>query len=140
MSKVAKNLTEGNVGKQLLIFALPFMLSNIIQSLYNVADMLIVGQFGGPTGISAVNNGGQVTFLMTNLVIGLCAGGTVIIAQYIGSKQNKAVEETIGTLLTTLLLVGIAMTVLMFVIATPILKPTSYLNHYQKNDIMLDQS
>lgn len=122
MSKVAKNLTEGNVGKQLLIFALPFMLSNIIQSLYNVADMLIVGQFGGPTGISAVNNGGQVTFLMTNLVVGLCAGGTVIIAQYIGSKQNKAVEETIGTLLTTLLLVGIVMTVVMFIIATPILK------------------
>ena len=84
MSKIEKNLTEGSVVKQLILFALPFMLSNLIQSLYNVADMLIVGRFCGPVGISGVNIGGQVTFLMTNLVIGLSVGGTVVIAQFLG--------------------------------------------------------
>ena len=80
MAKLEKDLTQGNVIRQLVMFALPFMLSNLIQSLYNVADMLIVGKFGGPVGISAVNIGGQVTFLMTNLVIGLSVGGTVAVS------------------------------------------------------------
>ena len=47
MSKTGNDLTQGNVVRQLITFALPFMISNIVQSLYNVADMLIVGLFGG---------------------------------------------------------------------------------------------
>ena len=56
-----KNLSEGSVLKQLLIFSLPFLLSNIIQSLYNVADMFIVGNFAGTVSMSGVNIGGQIT-------------------------------------------------------------------------------
>jgi len=121
MSKLEKNLTEGNVVKQLLMFALPFMLSNLVQSLYNVADMLIVGRYNGAIGISGVNIGGQVTFLMTNIVIGLCTGATVVIAQYLGIDDKKAIKETMGTLLTTLLVVGIFLSALMLIISTPIL-------------------
>jgi len=61
-----KDLTQGNVAIQLIKFALPFILSNLIQTLYNVADMLIVGNYCGPEGIAGVNIGGQVTFIMTN--------------------------------------------------------------------------
>ena len=121
MAKLEKDLTQGNVIRQLVMFALPFMLSNLIQSLYNVADMLIVGKFGGPVGISAVNIGGQVTFLMTNLVIGLSVGGTVVIAQYLGYGDRKAVNESIGTLLIALLAAAVAMTAIMLCVSTPIL-------------------
>ena len=122
MSKIEKNLTEGSVVKQLILFALPFMLSNLIQSLYNVADMLIVGRFCGPVGISGVNIGGQVTFLMTNLVIGLSVGGTVVIAQFLGCGDRKAVRECIGTLLTSLIAAAVLMTTVMLLVSDQILK------------------
>ena len=118
---IERNLTEGNVVKLLIQFALPFMLSNLIQSLYNVADMLIVGYFSGTVAISGVNIGGQVTFILTNIIIGLTVGGTVIIGQYLGSGDRKSVKETIGTLLTFLIIVGIAITVIMLMVSDKIL-------------------
>jgi len=123
MSKksIERNLTEGNVVKLLIQFALPFMLSNLIQSLYNVADMLIVGYYSGTAAISGVNIGGQVTLILTNIIIGLTVGGTVIIGQYLGSGDRKSVKETIGTLLTFLLVVGIAITIIMLIVSDVIL-------------------
>lgn len=119
---IERNLTEGNVVKLLIQFALPFMLSNLIQSLYNVADMLIVGYYSGTAAISGVNIGGQVTLILTNVIIGLTVGGTVIIGQYLGSGDRKSVKETIGTLLTFLLIVGIAITIIMLVVSDNILQ------------------
>jgi putative MATE family efflux protein len=118
---IERNLTEGNVVKLLIQFALPFMLSNLIQSLYNVADMLIVGNYSGTAAISGVNIGGQVTFILTNIIIGLTVGGTVIIGQYLGSGDRKSVKETIGTLLTFLLVVGVAFTIIMLIVSDKIL-------------------
>jgi len=123
MKKVSieKNLTEGSVVKQLILFALPFMLSNLIQTLYNVADMLIVGIYSGTAGISGVNIGGQVTFILTNIIIGLTVGGTVIIGQYLGAGDRKGMRETIGTLLTFLLVSGISFTVIMLILSDAVL-------------------
>lgn len=118
---IEKNLTEGSVVKNLITFALPFMLSNLIQTLYNVADMLIVGNFNGAAGISGVNIGGQVTFIITNIVIGLTVGGTVVIAQYMGSGERKAMSESIQTLITFLLIMSVAVTVLMLLFSDGIL-------------------
>ncbi|MGE5613110.1 MAG: MATE family efflux transporter [Bacillota bacterium] len=117
-----KNLTEGNVAKQLIKFALPFMLSNLVQSLYNVADMLIVGNYNGSAGISGVNIGGQVTFIMTNIVIGLSVGGTVIIAQYLGSGDRKSMKEAMGTLITFLLAAAFVLTVTILLLSDTILR------------------
>lgn len=113
MSSFENNLAEGSVVKRLIMFSLPFLVSNIIQSLYSVADMLIVGRFGGTIGMSGVNIGSQVTFILTNIIIGLCTGGTVLIAQYLGAKRRKDMEEATATLMTTLLIAAIIMTVLM---------------------------
>jgi len=117
-----KKLTEGSVTKQLILFALPFLLSNLIQSLYNAADMLIVGNYCGTAGISGVNIGGQVTLLMTNIVIGLSVGGTVAIAQYLGSGDRKSMNESIKTLITSLLIAAIIITVVMMILSDMILK------------------
>ena len=118
---IERNLTEGNVAKLLIQFALPFMLSNLIQSLYNVADMLIVGNYSGTAAISGVNIGGQVTFILTNFIIGLTVGGTVVIGQYLGSGDRKGVKETIITLLTFLLIAGTAITIIMLVLSDKVL-------------------
>jgi len=120
-ASIERNLTEGNVVKLLIQFALPFMLSNLIQSLYNVADMLIVGNYSGTAAISGVNIGGQVTFILTNIIVGLTVGGTVIIGQYLGSGDRNGVKETISTLLTFLLIVGIVVTIIMLILSDRVL-------------------
>jgi len=119
---IEKKLTEGSVTKQLILFALPFLLSNLIQSLYNAADMLIVGNYCGSAGISGVNIGGQVTLLMTNIVIGLSVGGTVAIAQYLGLEDRKSMNESIRTLISSLLIAAIILTVVMMILSDKILQ------------------
>ena len=68
LSQFQTDLTQGSVFGQLLKFSVPFLLSNLLQALYNMADMVIVGQFGGAVGASAVGIGGQVTILIINLI------------------------------------------------------------------------
>jgi len=120
--KFEKNLAQGSVAKQLLLFAIPFIISNFIQSLYSVADMAIVGHFSGTVSMSGVNIGTQVTMLMTNLVIGLSVGGTVLIGQYMGSGQRDKLKHTIGTLFTTLIICALVITAIMVFLKDPILR------------------
>ncbi len=116
MSKFENNLSEGNVARQLIKFALPFLVSMLIQSLYNVADMLIVGNYSGTASMSGVNIGGQITLILTNIIVGLCTGGTVLVAQYLGSKQRERMQKTISTLVTGLLIAAVVITVVMLLI------------------------
>ena len=121
MSTFQNNLTEGSVSKNLIKFSLPFLLSNFIQSIYSMADLFIVGQFNGPESIAGVNLGSQLTMLITQLVLGLVTGGTVMIAQYIGAKREKDMEETIGTLFTLMCLLAVVFTVILIVFADELL-------------------
>ena len=121
MSKFEKKLTEGSVAKQLIIFSTPMLIANIIQQIYSVADMMIVGQFTDTAGITGVHIGSQVTLLLTNMVFGLCVGGTALIGQYIGADDRKALKETISTLFTTLLILAAALTVIMIAVQKPLL-------------------
>ena len=121
MSTIETNLSKGSVPKQLMKFALPFIISNLVQSLYSVADMIIVGQFAGTISMSGVNIGSQVTMLVTNLVIGLSAGATVLIGQYLGADDRKSLKDTIGTLLTLLLVSSVAVSAVMVILRVPIL-------------------
>ena len=117
-----KNLVKGNVAKQLMVFALPFIISNLIQTLYNVADMIIVGQVNGTVSMSGVNIGGQVTLIILNVAIGISTGGTIMIAQAVGAEKTTELKKIIGTLLTTLIVMALIMTVLMLALRIPILK------------------
>ncbi len=122
MNKFETNLSEGNVVKRLILFSLPFLISNLIQSLYSVTDMLIVGNFSGTASIAAVNIGSQITLIFTQIVVGFCVGGAVLIAQYIGAKNQDAVKKTATTLITSLLVLSVVFTVLMLIFRLPILR------------------
>jgi putative MATE family efflux protein len=131
MAHISTDLSRGNVLSKLVLFALPFLASNIVQSLYNVADMLIVGNFSGTESMSGVNIGGQVTFILTNTVIGLCMGGTVLIGQYIGAGNHVALKRVTATLITLLVLIAGVISVLILILKGPILRlirtpPESY--------------
>ena len=121
-NKLENDLTKGDVLRKLVIFALPFLASNLVQSFYNVADMLIVGNFCGPESMSGVNIGGQVTFILTNIVIGLCVGATVLIGQYIGSGNKESLERVTATIITLLIRIGIFLTIVMIILKEPVLR------------------
>lgn len=125
MGQFQKDLTKGSVAKQLVLFSLPFLASNLLQALYNMADMLIVGQFCGMVGTSAVGIGGQVTILVINLISGLAVGGTVMIAQFIGAGRQEQVKRTIGTMFSLYAIAGVVVTVVMLLLCKPVLNALS---------------
>lgn len=122
MSELSKDLTQGSVGKNLIKFSLPFLLANLIQALYSVTDMLVVGWYSGEAGISGVAIGSQVTMLVTNFVVGFTVGGTVLVAQYFGAKRERDVRESIGTLFTLLAAAAVVMTAVFIALSEPALK------------------
>ena len=119
--KFRQDLTKGSVSKQLIKFAIPFLLSNLLQAFYSVADMIIVGNYTGKIGIAAVNIGSQINILVTGAALGLAIGGTVLIAQYGGMGKYDEQKKTIGTLFTLYMIVGAVMTVAMLFLWSPLL-------------------
>lgn len=107
------NLTEGNLLKTLLCFAVPFLIANIMQSLYGAVDLFVVGQYCNAKSVAAVSTGTQVTQIVTSLITGLTLGSTILIGEGMGSKKYEQVKQTIGTTLTVFAAVAILLTVLM---------------------------
>lgn len=120
-SSFENNLSKGSVVKNLIFFALPFLLSNIIQTLYNTVDMIIVGNYSGAACMAGVNIGAQISFVLTNMVMGLCVGGTVLIAQYLTANRKRELKDTIGTLLTSVLSLAVILTVICLVVRKPLI-------------------
>jgi len=118
---IRNNLTEGSVIKKLAMFALPFMASNIIQSLYIVIDMLIIGNFSGAASMSGVSIGGQITYIITSLVVGLSMGATVLIGQYVGSGEQDSLRKVTATTLTVLPVAAVVLTVIMLIFKESVL-------------------
>ncbi len=116
-----RDLTQGSVSKQLIKFAMPFLLSNLLQALYSVADMIIVGQYYGTNGITGVSIGSQINILVTGAAMGLSVGGTVLISQYAGQKRFKDQRETVGTMTTIYIILGVAMSLVMLLVCDPLL-------------------
>lgn len=98
MSSAVKDFTKGNTMKQLVLFSAPLFFSNLLQVVYNMVDMLIVGDVMGNEGISAVNVGGDLSHLLTFIAIGFSNAGQVIIAQYIGRGDKEKIGKFIGTM------------------------------------------
>ncbi len=119
------DLTRGNVTKQLLAFAFPLFLSNALQAIYNIVDMIIVGQFIGGAGMSAVSIGGDVLHLITFVAMGFSSAGQVLIARDVGAEDLKSVRTTIGTMFTFLFIASIVISVICFSIRNQML---SWLN------------
>ena len=105
-----REYTEGPVTRQLLAFAWPFMLSNLLQTAYNLVDMIVVGQFVGSAGLSAVGIGADLVHLATFISMGFCNAGQVIISQYVGLGDRASVARIVGTMFTFILGLSLAVT------------------------------
>lgn len=120
--QILKDYTKGNLPKQILLFSLPFMLSNALQVLFSIIDMIVVGKVVGPSGLSAVSTASHVVTFMTMICLGFSTGGQVYIAQLIGADKKEDLNKAIGTLFTFTLILGVIMTAIGLSLATPILK------------------
>ena len=118
---MVRDLTNGSVARQLLVFALPLFVSNALQAVYNMVDMIIVGQFIGGAGMSAVSIGGDLLHLLTFVSMGFASAGQVLIARNVGAGKMKEVSETIGTLFSFLLAASVLISVVCFALRYPIM-------------------
>jgi len=109
MSKkgLSKDFTQGNIAKQLFFFAIPFMASNALQVLYSTIDMIIVGKYVGTPGLSAVSQSSQIVNFATMVCLGFSNAGQVLLAQALGAKKQKEMNDIIGTLFTFITVVAL---------------------------------
>lgn len=115
------DLTQGPLASKLIRFSLPFMLGNLLQTLYTIVDLAVVGQFVGSTGLSAVSISGQITILMYSAGVGLGNGGQIFIAQQVGAKDYDGIQRSVGTLLTFCGICSIIIAAIGIIFCKPIL-------------------
>ena len=116
-----KDFTEGNITKQLLLFAAPLFLSNLLQVVYNMVDMAVVGATVGKEGISAVSVGGDIIALLTFVGMGFGGAGQVLIAKYVGLGQREKIGRFVGTMSGFLAVAVAVLTLVGIVFREPLL-------------------
>lgn len=110
---LSKDFTQGNIARQLLFFSIPFMASNALQVLYSTIDMIIVGEFVGTPGLSAVSQSSQIVNFATMICLGFSNAGQVLLAQALGAKKRKEMNDIIGTLFSFISVIAIIFTFIM---------------------------
>lgn len=112
--KYVADFTSGSVPKQMTKFAFPLFASNLLQAVYNMVDMVIVGRYVGKAGLSSVSVGGDVLNLLTFLAIGFSNAGQVIVAQHLGAGKQEKIGKIIGNLSAFLFGSAIVLSLLTF--------------------------
>ena len=93
-----KDLSVGKEGPLIFKFAMPMVLGNVFQQLYNVVDSVVVGNYIGKEALAAVGASFPIIFTLISLVIGIATGSTIVISQYFGAKKIDKVKRAIDTL------------------------------------------
>lgn len=115
-----RNWTTGSIFKSILLFSLPYLLSYFLQTLYGLADLFIIGQFGSIADTSSVSIGSQVMHMLTVMIVGLAMGSTVMISRQIGEKQNEKAAKSIGNTVVMFMSVSVVLTVILLLLTKPI--------------------
>ena len=95
MKSNLRDMTQGNPTKHILLFALPTLIGNIFQQVYNLADSVIVGNVAGSDAFAAIGATSSITFLFFALCNGIGSGGGVVVSQYYGARDDKNVKKCI---------------------------------------------
>lgn len=115
------DMCNGPLFGKILIFAVPLMLSGMLQLFFNAADIIVVGQFVGRTALAAVGSTGSLINLLVNVFVGLSVGTNVLVARYYGARDAKHLHETVHTSVLTSVLSGTALIVIGLILAEPLL-------------------
>lgn len=115
------DMTEGPLAAKVLFFALPIMLSGILQLVFNAADTIVVGRFAGNQALAAVGSVGSLNNLIISLFIGLSVGANVVVARYTGSRNHRAVSDTVHTAVLLSVIGGVFLSLVGVFLAHPLL-------------------
>lgn len=107
MAQIQQDLTKGSVAKQLIKYAIPLVISSLLQSAYSIADIIIAGNYVGEYALSAISNASTIFAMITNIAIGLTVGGNILISQYFGKGEDEKRKSASGTLFLLCVLVGV---------------------------------
>ncbi len=116
------DMCSGPVLGKVLVFALPLMLSGILQLLFNAADVIVVGRFAGSQSLAAVGSTSSLINLLINLFIGLSVGVNVLVAKYHGARDEEEVSTTVHTAVAVSLISGLFLVVVGTGAARPLLE------------------
>ena len=116
-----KNLTQGPVGKTLLLFSLPMIVGNLLQQLYNIADTLIVGRFLGSGALAAVGSSYTLMTFLTSVFLGLCMGSGAVFSIRFGEGEMEKLQESITAAFLLIFTVTAALNFLVFLLIYPLL-------------------
>lgn len=119
------DLTHGSVWKVIVRFALPLLIGNLLQQLYNVTDSIIVGQFLGKEALAAVSASFFIYYFIISLVIGVGSGTSVVVSQFFGAKQYDKVQRAFSSFFIFMLVAGIALSIAGIIFAEPIFRLTN---------------
>lgn len=117
-----KDLTKGSLITGILFYSIPLIFSNLLQVLFNLADIAVVGRFAGTIALGAVGSTAQILFLFTGIIMGLGGGINVIVAYFIGAHSQKDLDDSVHTSFIISIIVGIILAFLGFIFAESIMK------------------
>jgi len=115
------DMTQGSILKNTLLFAFPFMLSSILQLLYNAADLIVVGRFAGHDAMAAVGTTGALTNLLINVFIGFSLGTSVSVSRRYGAKDEQGLYRVVHTSMLLSIIAGLSAMVVGLVFCKPLL-------------------
>lgn len=121
MEKVIEPMTSGSSGKRMMFFALPLLLGNLFQQLYNTVDSLIVGNFLGSSALAAVSSSGSLIFMLIGFLSGISAGAGVVISQYFGAEDVPNIQRAVHTTVAFGIAAGLLMTIVGILLSPQIL-------------------
>lgn len=110
MAKIFAPMTSGSISKWMVAFALPLLLGNLFQQLYNTVDSLIVGNFLGSTALAAVSSSGSLIFMLIGFLSGISAGAGVVVSRYFGAEDEDGIHRAVHTTVAFGLVAGVVMT------------------------------
>ena len=116
-----KSLTQGAVGKTLILFSLPMIAGNLLQQLYNIADTLIVGKFLGSGALAAVGSSYTLMTFLTSVFLGLCMGSGAVFSIRFGEGEKEKLQESITAAFLLIFTVTAVLNILVFLFIDPIL-------------------
>lgn len=119
---IRMDMLHGNLLKKILLFSLPLAASSILQQLFNSVDVAVVGKFASNQALAAVGSNASVISLMINLFVGISVGANVVIANYIGQKDQRGIKNAIHTVSVIALVSGFLLLVVGLFIARPLLE------------------
>ncbi len=116
-----RDLTVGNTLSGIVMFAIPLLIGNIAQQLYNTVDAIVVGQYVGDAALGAVGLAGPVINLILVLFMGISSGATIIVSQYFGAKDRKNLSKAVGTTIMLTVISGVVMSIAGALLTRPLL-------------------